>query len=670
MNSSISRQLVLWLAVPLMLLSLCGALVHYFNSVAPGVIDSDRRLKEAAGALMAHLQVKDGQVVLDVDAATTPHLPPPDSVAYVLRDSRGRLLAGDAQLAAAPMNGETSQLLAMTQWNHHPVRSLTTRFDTSAGVVLITVADSRPVAERAARYGFMSTLLWDFVQLDVTLVLVWVGIQLGLRPVRKLREEIAARSPLDLRPIDEATVPRELAPVVVTLNRLFTTLRSSVQSQQQFIANTAHQLRTPITGLQAQLDLLLAEAAAAPVKTRLLTLQEGIRQLAHSANQLLTLARADPAVNIAAKLPIVDLKSIVGEVVARFYDRALSAKIDLGVEATSTSIQADPSLLDDLLSNLVDNALKYTPAGGSVTVSAGRAAGGPCLSVTDTGPGIPEKERSRVRERFYRLPNSPGHGSGLGLAIVDEIARLNDAAMTIESGPNGCGTRISILFQAGCVTTWTPRRESSASRRFRPVSSSPMRPQSFIQYGRSISGPDKAAGFTLVELVIVCTIVGILLAVGVPSFRYVTTSNRVSAEINGLLGDLQYARSEAIREGLTISVCPTSNGSSCLTTGSAWQSGWLVFSDLNSNGSIDGNDQVLKIQRSFTGTDTLSIDNNLQFVSFNRDGFMMNLATGATFTLHNAAATSNYTRCLTTTIVGALSTLRYGQTTAESTTCS
>jgi two-component system sensor histidine kinase TctE len=162
----------------------------------------------------------------------------------------------------------------------------------------MTVADARAGDEPAARYGLMSTLLWDFVQLDVTLVLVWVGIQLGLRPVKRLREEIAARSPQDLRPIDEAGVPREIAPVVVTLNRLFGTLRSAVQSQQQFIANTAHQLRTPITGLQAQLDLLLAEPAAEPVKHRLLTLQEGTRQLAHSANQLLALARADPSVNV------------------------------------------------------------------------------------------------------------------------------------------------------------------------------------------------------------------------------------------------------------------------------------------------------------------------------------------------------------------------------------
>jgi two-component system, OmpR family, sensor histidine kinase TctE len=282
--------------------------------------------------------------------------------------------------------------------------------------------------------------------LDATLVLVWVGIQLGLRPIKKLRDEIAERSPLELRPIVESSVPREIAPLVVTLNRLFGMLRSSVQSQQQFIANTAHQLRTPITGMQAQLDLLAAEPDAQPIKERLLTLQVGIRQLAHSANQLLTLARADPAANIAAKNQTVDLSAIAGEVVAKFFDRALLANIDLGLEARPASTHADPSLLDDLLSNLVDNALKYTPAGGSVTVNTGQQNGRPYLAVEDNGPGIPEAERQRVRQRFYRLPNSPGHGSGLGLAIVDEIAQLYGASLLIGPGVGGLGTKVVLLF--------------------------------------------------------------------------------------------------------------------------------------------------------------------------------------------------------------------------------
>jgi two-component system, OmpR family, sensor histidine kinase TctE len=440
--------LIFWLAVPLMLLALCGALVHYFNSIAPGVIDSDRRLRQAANALMARVVIKDGQITLDTSGGTDgkPTLPAPNSIKYALRDTQGRLLAGDPQLPTVAMNSANAQLIAMAQIDHRSLRTLTTRFDTRIGVIIVTVADTRPPAEPAARFGFMSTLLWDFVQLDVTLVLVWVGIQLGLRPVKRLRDEIADRSPLDLRPIVESSVPREIAPVVVTLNRLFTMLRTSVQSQQQFIANTAHQLRTPITGMQAQLDLLVAEPAAQPIRGRLLTLQEGIRQLAHSANQLLTLARADPAANIATKNQTVPLDTMVGEIAAKFFDRALQSNIDLGVEVDPVSILADPALIDDLLSNLVDNALKYTPAGGSVTLSAGQKIGKAFLAVEDTGPGIPEAERQRVRQRFYRLPNSPGHGSGLGLAIVDEIAKLYGASLSLGPGMNGVGTRATLQF--------------------------------------------------------------------------------------------------------------------------------------------------------------------------------------------------------------------------------
>ena len=378
-------------------------------------------------------------------------MPHADSTKFALRDAQGRLLAGDAQLPVIAMGSEGTQLLAMAQLDGRTVRTLTTRSDSPGGPVTLTVADLSTTNEPEARLGLMSTLLWDFVQLDITLVLVWVGIQLGLRPIRRLRDEIASRSPLDLRPIVETSVPREIAPVVVTLNRLFGMLRTSVQSQQQFIADTAHQLRTPITGMQAQLGLLVAEPAAQPVKARLLTLQEGVKQLAHSANQLLTLARADPSANISAKNQVVDLQSIVNEVAARFFDRALQSGIDLGVDATPISIRADPSLLDDLLSNLVDNALKYTSPGGSVTASAGENNGRPYLAVEDTGAGIPEAERQRVRQRFYRMPNSPGHGSGLGLAIVDEIARLYDALMTIESGANGVGTRVLIQFPPRAV---------------------------------------------------------------------------------------------------------------------------------------------------------------------------------------------------------------------------
>jgi type IV fimbrial biogenesis protein FimT len=170
------------------------------------------------------------------------------------------------------------------------------------------------------------------------------------------------------------------------------------------------------------------------------------------------------------------------------------------------------------------------------------------------------------------------------------------------------------------------------------------------------------------ELMVVCTIVGILLAVGVPSFRYVTSANRVASEINGLLGDLQYARAEAIREGQRVTVCPTSDGSTCLTTGNSWKTGWLVFTDLGTAGVINNTtDQVLRKQSSFTSSDTLTIDHSILYLSFNRNGFMMNAAGGVTFTLHDANSNTQYTRCLSATLVGALSTLKYGQATSEST---
>jgi two-component system sensor histidine kinase TctE len=424
-----------------MLVASCGALLHYLNNVAPAMISTDLRLKEAAAALMARTQVNDGAWSLDTRADGRPALPARDAAVYALRDLQGRLLLGDARLPPVALPGTSRQLFSIAPIDRRSVRMLSTRLDTAAGSVIWSVADTRAAAP-AIRLGLMSTPLWDFVQLDITLVLVWVGVQLGLRPVRRLRDDIAARSPSDLRPIDEASVPREIAPVAVTLNRLFSLLRASVQSQQQFIANTAHQLRTPMTGLQAQLDLLIAEPAAQPVKQRLLTLREGIWQLAHSTNQLLSLARANPAANLVPKRDKVDLQAIISEVVAQSYDRALQCHIDLGIDVQPVSVTADPSLLDDLVSNLVDNALTYTPAGGSVTVSAGRLDGRPYLAVEDTGPGIPEEERQRVRQRFYRLPNSPGHGSGLGLAIVDEIARIHDATLEIGPGAGGVGTRV------------------------------------------------------------------------------------------------------------------------------------------------------------------------------------------------------------------------------------
>ncbi len=438
MNASISRQLILWLAVPLTLLALAGVLVHYFNNLAPQVISADHRLKQASTELIAAMQ--------DGAPPVATFQPTDRSIRFAVRDADRSLIAGDARLPAAPRTDGAKPLYATQQIDQHKLRLLSARIETAGGARVVTVADELSSSEPAARYGFMSTLLWDFVQLDLTLVLIWAGIQVGLRPLTRLREEIAARSPLDLRPIAETSVPREIAPLAATLNRLFGLLRTTNQSQQQFIADTAHQLRTPLTGMLAQLDLLMAEPAARPLQGRLAMLQDGVRQLSHSTNQLLSLARADAAVSGAARKQPVDLAQLAGEAVAGFFDRALQADIDLGADLQPATVSADAALIDDLIGNLVDNALKYTPRGGHVTVSAGLRQGRAFLCVEDDGPGIPEADRQRVRQRYVRLPGAPGHGSGLGLAIVEDIARLYDAELRIEAGADGRGTRVALLF--------------------------------------------------------------------------------------------------------------------------------------------------------------------------------------------------------------------------------
>jgi type IV fimbrial biogenesis protein FimT len=182
-------------------------------------------------------------------------------------------------------------------------------------------------------------------------------------------------------------------------------------------------------------------------------------------------------------------------------------------------------------------------------------------------------------------------------------------------------------------------------------------------------------GFSLLETLIVIAIVAILLAIGVPSFRYVTQSNRATSEINGMLGALQLARAEAIKEGQTVSVCPSTDGATCVVGATDWEGGWIIFSDSNlPYGTVNGTDFVVRVQRAFTSTDTLTSDNNVSSITFSREGFAMNLGNPVTFTLHNppgpAVPNPTFTRCLSLTIVGALSTQIAGGQTAENVPCS
>jgi len=445
---SVSRRLLGLLLLPLALLLGIGVFIDYRTGSAPIRAAYDRALHEMALAVAAHLHDADTDGRIDADlppqAVAVLRADSVDAIYFVVRAADGHVISGDADLQpTTDAHGEFSD--GMFRGEAVRMVSHPTRVGDTA--ITITIAETTHKRATAIRSILTSIVLTDIVQLGGTLLLVWTGVRYGVRPLRALGEQIAQRSARDLAPLDRAQVPTEVRPLVNTLNALFETVRDSARGQQQFLADAAHQLRTPLSGVIAQLDLLARESGDDALGARLRALHEGTRRLAHTANQLLALARSERSATTHDDFHVVDLEALATDAVAQYLDRSLLAYIDLGAETAPARTVGSAWLLRELLGNLVDNALTYTPAGGRVTVRSGMRGATSFIEVEDDGPGIPPEERSRVRERFRRLPGSPGNGCGLGLAIVDEIAHAHDATFSIESGAEGSGTRARIEFR-------------------------------------------------------------------------------------------------------------------------------------------------------------------------------------------------------------------------------
>ncbi|HEY4338682.1 MAG TPA: sensor histidine kinase [Steroidobacteraceae bacterium] len=450
---SIQRRLLWFLLPPLAVLMLAGVYANYRAATAFVESAYDERLGDAAVALAGSLS-KEGQR-LRVDPGAVPtsahradHLV---DLRYAIVSSSGELLAGSRDVPVAAASVTANPTFADAVVGGERLRVASYRVNIARDVATISVAESAAQRAVPGRFILTSTWLMDFIQLDVTLLIVWLGVHFGLKPLLSLRRQIEAGSPRELTHLDATTVPGEVKPLVEALNLLFDVLAEAARSQRRFVADTAHQLRTPITGLLGNLELLMKEPAAVSLRPRLQALHAGMENLARSANQLLALARADPSTSFAEQFDSVDLQALAGRIVEINVDRALNAGLDLGVEAAAVAIRGNVRLLEDLLGNLVDNAIHYTPRDGHVTVRAGLRDGRPYLEVEDDGPGIAEDQRGRVRERFYRIPGSTGHGCGLGLAIVSEIAEAHGAQFILESGTGGKGTRARVLFRSPLV---------------------------------------------------------------------------------------------------------------------------------------------------------------------------------------------------------------------------
>jgi two-component system OmpR family sensor kinase len=284
-------------------------------------------------------------------------------------------------------------------------------------------------------------------------LLIWVGVGRSLRPLQTMSQAVAKRRPDAMAPLAERTLPDELRPLAHSLNDLLARLDAALGAQRRFTADAAHELRTPLAALKLQLDMARRasesadrDAAHADLHAAHADLDAGVRRASHLVDQLLTLARVEPEA-LESHAVDCDLVEIAKEAIVARAPLAADKGVDLGLaDAQPAQVRGDPASLAILMSNLVDNALRYTPAGGRVDVSIGRDHGAAVLRVADTGPGIPADERERVFDRFYRSGENGESGSGLGLSIVRRIADAHHATVTLDAPRTGTGLLATVRF--------------------------------------------------------------------------------------------------------------------------------------------------------------------------------------------------------------------------------
>jgi two-component system, OmpR family, sensor kinase len=287
------------------------------------------------------------------------------------------------------------------------------------------------------------------LQVPLLMLLAWVSVRRGLKPLDLLSQAIAQRQPSALSAIDSFNQPVELRPLVATVNALLGRLNLALQQQRNFIADAAHELRTPLAALQLQLDLLERAKTSADQNHAIAQLRNGLQRATQMAQQLLSIARAESAIDKAAPQKI-DLALLVKSVVERHLPFAYARQLDLGVTRLETvNIHCAPADIAAVLDNLVGNAIRYTPCGGRVDLALHADASNAIIEIIDSGIGIPADQRDRVFDRFYRvlradLDDDYIEGSGLGLAIVKTICNRYGASIEIDAGNAGKGTRCTV----------------------------------------------------------------------------------------------------------------------------------------------------------------------------------------------------------------------------------
>ncbi|WP_298826854.1 sensor histidine kinase [uncultured Piscinibacter sp.] len=460
---SLFGEILDWMLAPLLLLWPMSVALTWL--VAQGIAHKpfDRELGEMTRTLAKQVELRqagDGtrtaEFTLPAGASELLHTDEADDIYYQVLGLRGELLSGERSLPLPPedepvvpdevrfRDGEmdSDNLRIAYVWIALPGRS------GEPPMALVQVAETLGKRSRLATEIIKGVILPQFVILPMAVLLVWLALVRGISPLNELQQRIRRRDSSDLSPIDERDAPEEVSPLVRAINDLLARLDQSIGAQKHFLADAAHQLKTPLAGLRTQAELAQREIDAGERDPQ--ALKKSLQQIAHSSqsaahmvNQLLAMARAEDQ---GQQMPrqTVNLARLATETVRDFVPRALEKRIDLGYEGPETGrgaasgkgalVSGHALLLRELIRNLVDNALQYTPAGGTVTV---RIVDDPfgqvvVLQVEDSGPGIPPAEREKVFRPFYRTLGTDVDGSGLGLAIVREIASQHGAQIQLE----------------------------------------------------------------------------------------------------------------------------------------------------------------------------------------------------------------------------------------------
>jgi two-component system sensor histidine kinase TctE len=448
-------------------LLVAGAVGAYFLSLEPASDAYDQALVDVGIALGERIRSDGDAVSFDLPGVAEQVLRTDkyDAIYYHVRRPDGAALAGDAGLPPVPDAQEpVDGVIAYDgEYGGRKIRVVALLVPCGGRICTVQVAETTNKRRNLARNIVLSSLVPELLITLATLAIVWFGVKRGLAPLEDLSSEIRSRSARDLRPIDPAHAPEEARPLVSALNQLFGQVAESSSNQQRFLANAAHQLRTPLAGLQAHTEIALAQCeiplaqsrtALAPgvpeeLRAQLEQVHRATIRTARLASQLLALARAEPGGYRAGPFGAVNLRTVVEDAADEWVHRALAKDIDLGFELSDAQALGEALLLREALANLIHNALEYTPAGGRVTVKTGTRNNCPFLEVEDDGPGIPAAEREQVLERFYRVPGTAGTGSGLGLSIVREIALAHGAEIVISTGTHGRGCKVELTFPHG-----------------------------------------------------------------------------------------------------------------------------------------------------------------------------------------------------------------------------